>query len=241
MPEIAVLTLRDSNFEQEYAVRLELIGRHEGTFEGRLPGAEQIFEEFQTWQEAYDRLGPSKNRTWCDIAKFRRNDDDSYEACRQALQKLEGSLAEWYNAPGFTPIKDQLLSRLHIAGKSGVVGIHLPDSLAPLEEGKKYSWLFSYLCTERSGYPAVYGAVQRTALDWSVAKKLEVVSSREQVVLYAEQGLWYNTLSGLVRLQCSEPKSTWKADWAELLRSKDIELDELVLQPLLSDGASTSK
>jgi hypothetical protein len=121
--------------------------------------------------------------------------------------------------------------------KSGIVAI--PLTQLSLEEGKQYKWYFSIVCDQkaRSRDKVVNGAIKRIA-NPQLMKKLENATPTERVNLYAEAGVWQDSLASLVQLLSSRPNdSELKADWEALLKAEGVKLDkvapELLKEPLL--------
>lgn len=110
-----------------------------------------------------------------------------------------------------------------IADTPGIVSFRLPESVPPLEIGKKYLWQFSYRCNPRirAEDDYVQGMVQRVAGDSAVISQLEAATTpMQRVELYAANGLWYETLTALAELRRDRPgDADIAAEWKELLES----------------------
>lgn len=104
--------------------------------------------------------------------------------------------------------------------KPGIIGIRLPESKT-LEEGKRYRWIFSYICNPSS----------REEDDFRVSGSIERVLANSP---YIATGLWYETLTELAQLQIQEPEnSTVAAEWRTLL--EQVELPQLISEPVLKE------
>lgn len=133
---------------------------------------------------------------------------------------------------------------------AGIVSFRLPETAPPLEIGKKYHWFF--FC----GNSARHGWVERFALKPELSSQLETATPRERILLFAKNGLWYETLTELAELrhQLNQLKSLLEkattqerilyealteldaaldADWAALLKHPFVRLDKIVSEPLL--------
>jgi hypothetical protein len=124
-----------------------------------------------------------------------------------------------------------------LIGTPGIIGINLPKTFGSLEN-KRYQWVFSVICDTEA--PAVNvsvnGSVERV---WLVPlrKKLESAKTPQQkMLLYAENGLWYDLLTTLINERCQKPQDVQLANnWKELLeQSPDVQLKELVREPVVS-------
>ncbi len=81
-----------------------------------------------------------------------------------------------------------------LIGTPGIMGINLPRTFGSLEN-KRYQWVFSVICdTETSAANvSVNGYVERLSLAPELRKKLESAkTSQQKMLLYAENGLWYD-------------------------------------------------
>ncbi|MCV3214081.1 DUF928 domain-containing protein [Plectonema radiosum NIES-515] len=120
--------------------------------------------------------------------------------------------------------------------KGGIVSI--PFNKAPLEINKVYRWSFSIVCDpqERSKDKFVEGAIKRVKTAPQLASKLATASPQQRANLYAEAGIWQDSLASLAQSLSSNPNNgELKADWQALLTSSSVGLDNLVSEPLLPD------
>jgi Domain of Unknown Function (DUF928) len=118
---------------------------------------------------------------------------------------------------------------------SGVVEISLPESVPPLEVGKTYHWIATLGCQiAQTDMPWVTGAVKRVEPDSTLVEELDNQPSIGQAALYAEAGIWYDTLSSLARVRETQPEdANLTAAWTSLLNS--VGLNPIATQPLLVD------
>ncbi|MBE9007819.1 DUF928 domain-containing protein [Fortiea sp. LEGE XX443] len=122
------------------------------------------------------------------------------------------------------------------SGNAGVVGVSLPTNT--LAKGQKYRWNFSIICNtqDRSLDKLVQGAIQRID-NPQLMSKLETASPQERLKLYAEAGIWQDTLDTLAQMRYSRPQdSALKADWVSLLMTKGVEFDSQLAQAPLVQG-----
>jgi hypothetical protein len=113
-----------------------------------------------------------------------------------------------------------------LTGKPGIVGIRIPDSVPPLQVGQKYLWQVSVACNPNKPEERLFAMswVERVALDPTVASQINQATLREKSALYAEAGIWQDTLSTLAELRLSNPNDQSVAqDWASLMQSVNLQ------------------
>jgi hypothetical protein len=123
-------------------------------------------------------------------------------------------------------------STIPLSGFSGIVSYTLPTSVQ-LDEGKEYIWQFSVVCSEDSpsNNPFVEGVVQRIEPAQPLNTRIQVSPARDRPSIYASAGIWYDSLTSLANLRCTNPSDvTLTMGWSSLLRS--VQLDEIVGEPL---------
>lgn len=126
-------------------------------------------------------------------------------------------------------------SKIKTDGEVGIISLSLPEntSLPPLEIGKDYYWSFTILCDRFNWQfnPSVEGLIRRVEPSANLVQALYQASGLERVTLYAQAGIWHDTIQELATLRRSNPNDTQlMTEWAELLRS--VELDALIEEPL---------
>jgi hypothetical protein len=120
--------------------------------------------------------------------------------------------------------------------KPGIIGLKLPETLRPLQAGKRYKWVFSMICdpTNPSANIFVNGEIERIPLDSTLQAQLKKMSDpKAQSALYAENELWSEALTTLAQARRRNLKDpTLQADWSNLLKS--MNLDDIASEPLTS-------
>lgn len=116
----------------------------------------------------------------------------------------------------------------------GVISFSLPKnkSVEPLEVGKNYRWFFSVICNpeDRAEDIFVQGWVQRIEPSATLVSQLEKAPPRDRPNIYAEAGIWHETLATLAELRYSNPQDvTLVNDWKELLKS--VGLSDVAEEP----------
>ncbi|MGK7903625.1 MAG: DUF928 domain-containing protein [Hormoscilla sp.] len=117
--------------------------------------------------------------------------------------------------------------------KSGIVNISLPREAPPLEIGKTYKLFAAMLC----GYdpeseqldpdqpysvndPWTQAAIKRIAPNSIISGNLDSIGELQQAALYAENGIWVETIAILAELRQARPAdATIAREWTELLTS----------------------
>ena len=125
-----------------------------------------------------------------------------------------------------------------LTGKPGIISITLPKNKPVLEIGKKYNWVLNFICNpdNRLQDAVVKGYIERVSINSNLKNQLERVNTlRERILLFAEHGLWYDALTLLGEERRKKPKDVQVAkDWQDLLQSPKVELQEIVLEPIVS-------
>lgn len=120
--------------------------------------------------------------------------------------------------------------------KPGIVGVKVPpgDKSKSLEAGKRYVWSFSMICDtqDRSADLVVKGWVQRVEKQANIQNDLQKSDPMAKLNVYAQNGIWYETLSDLAELRSQTPSdSILTAEWNKLLQSQG--LDSVATKPLV--------
>jgi hypothetical protein len=119
---------------------------------------------------------------------------------------------------------------------AGIVRFDLPNDAPALQVGKQYHWYITTLCnttTGTSGSPTVEGWIERTVPDVALTKALQKTLPGNRPNLYAEAGIWHETLATLADLQQQYPQNTrFLKDWREVLQS--VGLDAVATAPLVT-------
>lgn len=123
-----------------------------------------------------------------------------------------------------------------ITGSPGVASLKLPESstLPPLAVGKDYRWSIAIVCNPNDRKRDIFaeGWVQRIKPETALSDKLSKANPSARVDLYAENGIWFETLNTLADLRCTSPNdAALKTSWATLMKS--VKLDAIADQPLV--------
>lgn len=130
-------------------------------------------------------------------------------------------------------------SNFILPSSPGIVRFDLPADAPPLQIGKQYHWYITLNCNPTlgpGGNPGVEGWVERTQANPTLARQLASASPEKRPSLYANAGIWHETLSSLAALRYRSPNDTRLLDdWQSLLKS--VGLDPFVNEPLVEPVA----
>lgn len=120
--------------------------------------------------------------------------------------------------------------------QAGVVSFPLPKGadVPPLSVGQTYFWTVTLMCEPDDPLKNIHaeGWIERTAIEPSLAKELAATKLSDRPQIYAQNGIWFETLSTLAALRCTETQnSALTKSWDELLKS--VKLDRVAEQPLI--------
>ena len=117
----------------------------------------------------------------------------------------------------------------------GIVSLDLPAfaNLPPLETGKEYHWIVTPICN--SSYlsqNAVQGWIKRVEPTPEFTRQLQQATPTERLALYANERLWYETVSSLAEMRRAQPNNPTLVDaWVRLLNLAG--LNKIVQAPLI--------
>ncbi|UBF23759.1 DUF928 domain-containing protein [Kovacikia minuta CCNUW1] len=118
--------------------------------------------------------------------------------------------------------------------KAGIVRFDLPTDAPALQVGKQYHWYVTLICDTAkgpSGNPSVEGWVERTEPSSQLAKAIKAAKPANRPALYAEAGVWHETVTTLADLRRRDPNNPkLLGDWKELMKS--VGLDSVAAEPL---------
>ncbi|MGB3757714.1 MAG: DUF928 domain-containing protein [Rivularia sp. (in: cyanobacteria)] len=149
-----------------------------------------------------------------------------------------------YQPTSTNPVEFLLLNEKNEAYKTtfrltstpGIISLTLPQNAPALESGKKYNWVLSFICDPENRLKDTFvkGYIERVSINSNLKNHLERVSTpRERILLFAENGLWYDALTLLAEERRKKPNDTQVAkDWKDLLESSEVQLEEIVSEPI---------
>ncbi|MDZ8258529.1 DUF928 domain-containing protein [Nostoc sp. ChiQUE01b] len=121
----------------------------------------------------------------------------------------------------------QTTYKISLRETPGIVSFRLPSKAAPLETGKRYRWYFNIYCQKDNQIIAnVEGYVKREQLKLALKTQLEKATLRQQVNLYAANGIWYEALSAASELRRPNLQDP---SWTALLQA--VGLNNFITEP----------
>ncbi|WP_017718159.1 DUF928 domain-containing protein [Kamptonema formosum] len=128
----------------------------------------------------------------------------------------------------------QYQTTLKMSGQGGIVRVTLPADAPELEIGKNYMWFFATINEGdilRPDSRGVSGWVKRVEAPTSSAQNSSLTPVA-LATLYAESGIWYDTVAVLGAAKQAQPgDATLAAEWKELL--EQVGLKGIATQPLI--------
>jgi len=122
-----------------------------------------------------------------------------------------------------------------LPSKAGIIRFDLPANAPAMQVGKQYHWFITTLCdatTGLSGSPTVEGWIERSTPNLALTKALQKTSPGNRPNLYADAGIWHETLATLADLRQKYPQnSKFLNDWREVLQS--VGLTTVTAEPLV--------
>lgn len=140
-----------------------------------------------------------------------------------------------------SPAKEIYRSEIMPPEGPGIISIHLPASIPPLEAGKLYTWFFKTRLQCGSSVAAakpqlqkeeLYGWVQRVSPSATLTSQLKQATPQQRATLYAQNGIWFDALTTLAEQRVANPQDTrLTEDWNNLLKA--VGLEKLAAKPLI--------
>lgn len=124
--------------------------------------------------------------------------------------------------------EDVYAATFPLSQQSGIVSLQLPETAPALKEGKKYQWVFSVICNplNRSGDATVNGWIEKVPSSESLSAKLKTASPEQLVAIYADEGLWNESITSLASFgKANTQNENFRSSWAAL--QKQIGLTEI--------------
>lgn len=119
----------------------------------------------------------------------------------------------------------------------GVMGVSVGAMASPLAIGKRYRWFFNISCNPQTSNSPIYveGVVHRITPNRAIAQQLQIGEPKQQIAIYANNGIWYDALTTLAHLRQQNPQDAQlQTEWKDLLEA--INLGDIVQKPLVSNA-----
>jgi hypothetical protein len=122
-----------------------------------------------------------------------------------------------------------------LQASDSIVSVDLANApdLPPLEVGKPYFWYFSIIFDQydRSDSTYVAGWIHRVTPNSRINQELDRATPEAKPAIYANHGIWYETLESLAQLRCSDQEnSTLASNWQSVLQQ--VGLSDIARKPL---------
>lgn len=115
---------------------------------------------------------------------------------------------------------------LPITGQEGIIRVTLPPEAPPLKTAQNYQWFLAVMCQGilKPDSPVVRGSVTRVPINITSSEQFQTMTQLKQVEMYAEAGIWYETISILAQLREEKPEdSNLFSIWEKVLSSVGLE------------------
>jgi len=132
----------------------------------------------------------------------------------------------WFYVPETSPLTATLtleedkklvyLTELTLPGKPGIIRFSLPLDAPELTLNQAYRWYFKINCGPNSPPKTISGWIQRTEISATLKQQLTNASLAKRVRILAQNGIWYDALTGAAELRRTNP--TDRA-WQDLLKA----------------------
>ncbi|HIK16790.1 MAG TPA: DUF928 domain-containing protein [Leptolyngbyaceae cyanobacterium M33_DOE_097] len=117
-------------------------------------------------------------------------------------------------------------TKMILPGESGIIHVSLPSTAPKLALNQAYRWYFKIDCGPYSLPKTVSGWIQRTEISATLKQQLTNASLAERVRILAQNGIWYDALTGAAELRRTNPADR---AWQDLLKA--IALENLANEP----------
>jgi len=128
-----------------------------------------------------------------------------------------------YNETGLTPKPAIYRKSFNVNNQDGIIGFKIPDDAPILEVNQKYKLRFD-IEYKPQGSKTVYAYIKRVLPSPKLVEQLKTTTKPIEVAaLYAQEGLWFETLQTLAEAQRTVPQNPEiTEEWLELLKSAKI-------------------
>jgi Domain of Unknown Function (DUF928) len=118
---------------------------------------------------------------------------------------------------------------LPLPAETGVVSINMPGDAPELAANKKYKWTMAIICGKalRPDSPTIEGWIQYMPKSPALSAKLQASTPFDRIVLYGENGIWYDMVSDLNKLRRASPENqSLTKVWEQLLQDNGLQAIE---------------
>lgn len=122
------------------------------------------------------------------------------------------------------------------AAPAGIVSLRLTGESATLQENRTYRWYFLVYCNDPQHlYEPTFidGLIRREPLERDRQQALAQATPNERFLLYAQERLWYDTLTALAEARRADPTNAQlQSAWEDVLQG--VNLDEFREEPIVA-------
>lgn len=126
---------------------------------------------------------------------------------------------------------------LTLPAQPGIVQYQLSETAPALKVGNRYHWYVTISCDVSmgaSGNPSAEGWIERTSQSLTLSQALGKAKPTEWADVYAQAGLWHETLVTLADLRRQNPDDAKAlADWKSLMQSDPVGLGTIANEPVM--------
>lgn len=143
------------------------------------------------------------------------------------IPELDGevSFTLWEDDIKFAKGKRIYRATFYLKSKAGIIAFKIPEHVQGLKLDTNYAWEFSRVPKiENLQELKVIGSMRRVLPNQNLVTQLKGVSLPvERAALFAQEGIWYETVQALAEaLQDNPTKSEIVGEWNELLKSANL-------------------
>lgn len=123
---------------------------------------------------------------------------------------------------------------LNLPNAPGIVSLALPSDRI-LEKGKSYVWFLEMRCSESDeDVGIIVGGIDRVDANSILDLQLSVAQTPSALSkIYAESGIWFDSLDTLARARLTEDTPELAANWEALLEDDNVNLGNFADEPFV--------
>lgn len=157
---------------------------------------------------------------------FQPPSSDSKTTARFLLQDTQG--------------KSIFETQLNLPKEKGIAGFQPPENAINLKVGQEYHWFLAIPCVgdtdgDELNQQIIEGWVERSPTTPELSQKISQAKPSGLSQVYADNGIWYETLDSLVQQSClSSPAKAIGTNWEALFKSDSVDLADFLQEPILT-------
>jgi hypothetical protein len=124
-------------------------------------------------------------------------------------------------------------TNLNLPSTPGIVSLTLPPDLT-LAVGKSYVWYLEMSCEADDVAGLIVGGIDRVDASSHLDRQLRFAQTPSaQSKIYAESGIWFDSLDTLARARLIQDTPELAANWEALLEDDNVQLGNFVSEPFI--------